>query len=303
MNKVSFGATIDVKSEVLDMPGRYEDRYGHYLKFFQHLAESEFCISLHSLPATWAIFARYLGHRIASKIYFFDSCAYVEALDNVKTEFPDQRLLVEAVSTFRPELVDALWKYDMQWKSIKNSTCVRPLGSEILITNNGSYHRPEIQGYFEHLHNYTPTKKKVVLVPCAADKPYPAPLHSDVLSMMPSDFYLANITGVIGVVPQDLWPVMPQYDSGIPNEWRLVNIARDYFKRTKHTDIIVYIDFYSQALLNAFQQAFLNLDNEDHPNIQWVNPVQFYADYLDLRDSSRLSKLGQAFQRTTHAEE
>jgi len=291
-----FRTTINVKNEVLGLPGRYEDRYGHYLKFFQYLAESAVSVALHDVPATWAPFCTYMGHSVQSCVTnHFDSDPYVNAMVMVNHKMQDGRLFIEAVSTFRPELVDALWKYDMQWKSVKLLNHVLPLGSDILITNNGSYHRPEITDYFEHLNAYVPTKKKVVLVPCAADKPYPAPMHAEVLKRMPSDFYLANITGVIGVVPQDLWPVMPQYDSGIPNEWRLVNVAREYFKRTQHTDIVVYIDFYSQALDNAFKQAFADLSNSEHPHITWVNPVQFYADYLDLRDEQRLLRLETAF--------
>ena len=172
----------------------------------------------------------------------------------------------------------------MQWNSAKDR-CVLEDQEEILITNNGSYHRPEVMRYFEHLNNYTPAKRNVLLVPCAADKPYPAPMHQAVLKLLPDSFYLANITGVIGVVPQELWPVMPMYDSGIPNEWRLVDVAYSYFKRVEHCNIVVYIDFYSRALKTAFDQLGI-LDR-----VIWVNPVMFYHDYLNLLDPALLERL------------
>ncbi len=281
--------TINVRQRYVDQPGRYEDRYGHYLKFFQLLAETWTPMDLADVPATWYPFCHYLGHTVNNTYDQFPSCPIVREMMTHYDDFPDKRHFVEVVSTFRPELVDALWKYDMQWDS-NNARAVLEHGADILITNNGSYHRPEIMNYFDDLNTYKPTKRNVVLVPCAADKPYPAVMHQAVLDRMPASFYLANITGVIGVVPQDLWPVMPQYDSGIPNEWRLVDVAKDYFGRNDHDNIIVYIDFYSLALANAFQQLGI-MDK-----VTWINPVGFYHDYLDLLDPTRLKKLELAFQ-------
>jgi len=286
--------TINVEQEYLKVEGRYEDQYGHYLKFFQRLAEANFKEHLAFCPASWKPFAEYMGHMVTSVIHHFDSCKVIEAMYPHYHEFPDQRHFIEVVSTFRPELVDALWKFDMQWEVPDHILLEQPrvpAGEEIIISNNGSYHRREILEYFPKLDDYVPQKDKVVLVPCAADKPYPAPLHKAVLERMPSDFYLANITGVIGVVPQDLWSEMPMYDSGIPNEWRLVNVATEYFKKHRHTKIIVYLDFYSIPLKTAFEKAGVDLDM-----VTWVNPVEFYADYLDLLDPYRLHQLEQAFK-------
>jgi hypothetical protein len=288
--------TINVEVEYLHKEGRYEDQYGHYLSFFQLLAEERKSEFVANCPASWKPFVEYMGHTVSSTVHHFDSCPAVEAMWPHYHDFPDQRQFIEVVSTFRPELVDALWKFDMQWNvpSFRFDTQPRIAeGEEIIISNNGSYHRREIIEYFSKLVSYTPPadKDSVVLVPCAADKPYPAPLHSAVIERMPSNFYLANITGVLGVVPQDLWPTMPLYDSGIPNEWRLVNVATEYFKRNKHSKIVVYIDFYSLALKTAFDKAGVDPDS-----VTWINDIAFYHDYLNLLDEGRLAKLEAAFK-------
>lgn len=290
--------TINVLKEYLEAKPLYEATYLQYINFFERLSVAEEPLNLEQIPVTWTPFAHYLGHNVVSTVYHFESCVVVSSMVPHFHAYPDPRAFVEAVSTFRPELVDTLWKYDVEWAdrvpSSRRNKYVTT-GREILITNNGSYHRPEIIDYFQHLDAYTPTKRNVVLVPCAADKPYPAPMHQAVLDRMPEDFYLANITGVLGVVPMDLWPVMPMYDSGIPNEWRLVNVAREYFKRNEHDRIVVYIDFYSLSLENALRQVGV-LDR-----VTWVNPVEFYSNYLDLMEPQRLVRLEQAFAGTLEA--
>jgi len=154
----------------------------------------------------------------------------------------------------------------------------------------------------EFRNNYKPTKKNVVLVPCAADKPYPSPLHRAVKNLLPSDdWYIACVTGVLGIVPEDLWPIMPHYDSGIPNRWRVMQMVKEYFGEFRHDRIVVYSDFYSEAIkagLDALaSRQPLDLDiyltGPTH-RVDYVIPVEFYANYLDLMDPGYLNKLDAA---------
>jgi len=138
------------------------------------------------------------------------------------------------------------------------------------------------------------------LVPCAADKPYPSPLHQAVLDRMPADFYLANVTGVLGIVPQAAWPTMPHYDSGIPNEWRLMRVAEKYFRLHRHDRVVVYADYYNEALYQAFCNVYPPHEFDSH--VTFVNDVKFYYDYLPLLNPEYLKKLENVFQKEREME-
>ena len=273
-----------MKIDMTVMPSgkRYEDTYGLYLDILKEVAESERVVVVNP-PFCWIPLLHYFDAEVIGGQEFFEQDKWFDFCGIMDFK---NRHLIEVLSTVRPELVDALWKSDMQWK-IKFVLLKKK--KEFFVTNNGSFHRPEVNSYIEELWKFVPEKKNVVLVPCAADKPYPSPLHKKVLSMMPEDFYLANVTGVLGVVPQDLWRLMPHYDSGIPNEWRLFQIARKYFSKFEHDKIVCYLDYYSVPLYHVFSSL------KQLNNVVFVNDIKFYADYLDLLDEKLLCRLENSF--------
>lgn len=263
---------------------RYEDRYGGWIKFFERIATtpSDRHIVVTNMPWSWVPLLRYLRCTIHNPVEKFEHCHIVrKACDGVELD----RTMLEVLCCFRPETVDCLWKIDMQWQVPAGRTEYFMPREEFIVTNNGSYHREEVMLFLRSLNLYEPKKRKVVLVPCAADKPYPAPLHKAILDMMPADFYMANVTGVLGIVPQDLWHTMPYYDSGIPNQWRLFQIASNYFKRIEHEHVVVYCDFYAHVLLRAFESINLKCKTT------FVLPPVEYNDYVNLLDPARLERL------------
>lgn len=267
----------------------YEDRYGGYLELFKLIAHTpaEQRVEVVNPPASWIPLLWHLSAKTTRFQLHFEHCAQVRALLRATKEM--DRTLLEVVCGFRPETTDALWKVDVQWRCAPGRVRRYVPRQEFIVTCNGSFFRPEIFNYEQQLERYVPSKRKLVLVPCAADKPYPSALHRAVLKRMPADYYLANATGVLGIVPQDLWPLMPHYDSGLPNEWRLMRTLRHYLKRFEHERIVVYADYYSEAIYYALESLDM-LDRAD-----FVNPVQFYADYLNLLEPQRLQRLEQAF--------
>lgn len=276
---------IDLRGDKFPKGERYEDQYGDWLRLFETIARTprDETVEIEGCPWSWYPLLRYLNCIILSSQYKFKHCRIVEGATNTGITHLD-RTAIEVLCGFRPECVDALWKCDMQWKTERPRLFAE---GEFIVTSNGSFTRPEVRTYLHDLAEYRPTKNKVVLVPCAADKPYPAPLHKAVLAMLPKDYYLACVTGVLGIVPMDLWPVMPHYDSGIPNEWRCMNIMRDYFNRHMHQRIVSYCDFYNLAIMEA-------LSIVDDVSIEFVNETKFYYDYIDLLDAKRLAKLKKA---------
>lgn len=267
----------------------YEDRYQGYLKVFERIASvpKQEQVLVDAPPYSWVPLLRHLNCNISQPRIVFDHCKFIPPVLEHSTADID-RTAVEVLCGFRPETSDALWKIDVGQYSQRR---VRqyPKDKELIVTTNGAFHRPEVMEFRSKLYQYVPTKKKVVLVPCAADKPYPAPMHQKVLDMMPDDFYMMNVTGVLGLIPQDLWPDMPHYDSGIPNRWRVVEQVSRYFSIFRHDHIISYCDFYNEAIY-----AGLRLMPHSQ-SVYFVNEVQFYYDYLDLMAPERLERLKDAF--------
>lgn len=284
---------------------RYEDTYGEYMKLFELVAQcpKNVQITIRRAPWSWVPLLLYMDCRVEDAVQFFDNCPAAKGA--LVSRYPDHlfsRTFLEVVCGFRPETVDALWKLDMQWPTER-----RPNENlkQFIVTNNGSFHRPEVLEFRQKLQDYRPDKRDVVLVPCAADKPYPSPMHEAVLKRLPSSFYLCNATGVLGLVPQDLWSEMPYYDSGIPNEWRLMETVMDYFTRNTHRNIVVYCDFYSKAIQRGLALALIELGiktNNDKAElftgqVIFINECRFYFDYIDLLHPDRLKKLEDALQR------
>jgi hypothetical protein len=270
----------------------YEDRYQGYLKVFHDIATTPGNVHIHveSPPWSWVPLLRHLRCSNDVPVNRFEHCPMVAGA-MLNNKMRQDRTALEVLCNFRPETADALWKCDMQWPTSSGRVVDYGPSREFIVTTNGAFHRPEVLEFMERLRHYTPTKRKVIIVPCAADKPYPAPMHEKVLSMIPDDYYVMNATGVLGLIPQDLWGIMPWYDSGIPNEWRLFNIARNYFKKHQHDRVIVFADFYAQSL----HHAFASLGMLDEPGkVRFVLPVQFYADYVDLLTPERLQALAAA---------
>ena len=277
---------IIIDLTILPEGARYEDRYGKYLEIFKRIAETprETKVLVISPPWSWVPLLWHLECDWMYAVNEFNHCSMVKAV--LQTIVAFDRTSIEVLCGFRPETVDALWKIDCQWSTARARRYTNQ--KEFIVTTNGSFFRSEVLQFGFALAAYVPTKSKVVLVPCAADKPYPSELHKAVLDIMPPDYYLMNATGVLGLVPQDLWPVMPHYDSGIPYEWRLMNIAMAYFTRNQHMRIVVYCDYYNLALSRALQ-----LIGQADKAI-FVNEVKFYDDYIDLLNPTRLNKLKDA---------
>lgn len=284
-------------NEYLAEQTSYEDCYRHYMKLFEEVAFTSVHVQVlvQSCPVSWGPLLCALGAKVqfrdapAFGIEFgmSESCRY---FCGVGLSYLSARTQLEALCSLRPETADALWKCDVQWKTERTSRGLfKTTEREFIVTNNGSFHRNEIQEFMSSLKDYVPTKPNVVLVPCAADKPYPSPLHKAVLDLLPDDSWdIMNATGVLGLVPRDLWPIMPYYDSGVPNEWRLMNIAGWYFSkhRAHYKRIVCFTDYYSLSLQRAFDLIGLN-----YPEVVWPNTPKFHYDYVDLMSDDNMQRL------------
>ena len=270
----------------------YSSTYHGYMSIFEEVANTldKVRIRVNKAPASWCPLLQFLGCSIHQPRIHFEHDGIVlnsikeKMQDEVLGEYTLDRLTTEVLSCFRPETVDALWKSERQWRS-KRLKQYEGDDKIILITNHNSHYRKDIIRFMSLLKSYRPRKKKVVLVPCFADKPYPLPWHLTIKKLIPEDYYMAVVTGVIGIGPEDLWGELPYYDAGIPNKWRVMRSCENYFKQHQHDQIIVLCDFYNQAI-----ELGLRLAGVKEKAI-FVNGFGFRYDYLDLTTNEQLDRL------------
>lgn len=297
-----MGAIIDLTH--LPSGKRYEDQYGKFLDIFKQVAESKEEVVVVSPPVSWCSLIYYLGGKpVDPKIHFYEDGLlrhYSSVTKNVDGDVigdingrffnicrdGKMREVVEHDSTLRPELVDALYKSDTEYNTVNRRHQTQRMFN---VTCNGSFFRPEVLHYINNiLPQYTPEKSRCVLCPCAADKPYPAPLHTAILKVLPPGYELIIATGVLGLVPQKLWDVMPLYDSGVPYQWRLMKIAKEFFSKHYYSKIVVYSDFYASSI----RAGLKGMDVDD---------VYVFGhgdmDYLDLLSPTNLARLKEECER------
>lgn len=231
----------------------YAHEYDGWLSMFKFLACTAEPFLLHRVPSCWAPFLMYLGHDVGSVVQVRGwDCDQFDWLDAYRTA-RDRRRVVEVSSTVRPELVHALYCADTEWPCPMREVVTR---EEFPITCNGSFFRPEVRRYRDALEKYEPMKKRAVIVPCAAEKPYPSATHRAIMSRLPDDnWHLIIATGVLGLVPQELWEDMPLYDSGVPNLQRVSDTVRWYFNRHDYDAVVVFSDFYATAVRTGLEET------------------------------------------------
>lgn len=268
----------------------YEDKYRGWLQIFKEIADlpKDINVIVEGAPWSWVPILWYLDCVVTNSRIHFKHCAMIRS---IMRENQLDRTSLEALVGLRPETADVLYKIDIQWKSTRRIKL--PTEKEFIIGGHYGFFRKEITDFIDKLQRYSPSKPNVIIVPCAADKPYPSPLHKKVLEMMPSNYYMAVATGALGLVPQDLWDEMPWYDAGIPNKWRLMNIIAEYFGQNTHSNIIVYTDNQTSAIYQGLRLSCTL------GKAIFVNPLEEtwdMIDYLDLTEPFRLARLKAAFE-------
>lgn len=246
--------TIEFKK----MLGRtYEDVYSGWLGAFKEVAESKVPIRVVGAPHVWTPLMLYLGADVVKPEPHFPcdewwTGAGITAAWRVAKANNEARDFVEHACSCRPELVDALWRADRVWHTY--SPFSAPTGSDFVVASVNAFDRPEIKEYEKKLTAYRPSPsiKRCVITNCAADKPYPAPLHKAISERLPDpSWHMVTATGVLGILPEELWADAPYYDSGWPNFERLRAVATDYFRRTRYERVVVYTDLYAPVIAEA----------------------------------------------------
>jgi len=283
-----MSAPIDLDLVTLPSGKSYSDTYAAWLALWQKIAESE-SVTLRNVPRSWVPLALYLGAVVESHRAEFaedEVVAFPRSMYRRAAETGRQREYAEMVCGIRPELADAMWKSDVEWNTNNRDHVSQ---QRFAVANYSAMYRPEIRAYFHSLRQYRlpPGVHNCVVVPCYADKPYPSPIHRAVEQVLPdASWHQVCATGALGVIPQELWPIMPLYDSGIPNFHRCRLAWKEYLARNQYERIVVFCDFYASVLQSVLA---------DSPSIvTHVLPALARTDYLDLAQPQYLNRLAAA---------
>jgi len=284
-------------SDVMDLTNlscgmSYADQYGKWLELFKRVAEAR-DIQVMNSPRSWRPLLLYLGaDTFGERVHFVED----ELVGDTQLGFATaerkgmEREYVESVCSLRPELADALWKSDCQWQTVGRRHTMK---REFVVANYLAYYRPEILEYLTLLESYEKPNhvQNCVVTSCSADKPYPAVLHKAIASVLPDDSWHQVIaTGVLGVVPQELWSRMPLYDSGVANKWRCQVAWEGYLAKTSYRRVVLYTEFYASCVMRAASHMIAA------GSIEAVLPVGGQNDYVDLVAPEWLGRLEAVLQ-------
>ena len=254
----------------------YEEEYGRWLAFFEMLATSFEKIECFEPPPCWVPLIRYLGHDVVEDERRMRWDCDIIDWWGLWTHCEDKRYAVDVACASRPELVDALYRVDNEWPC---PMMAMDLKDKFYITTGSAFFRPELTRFIEQVQGFDPDKERAVLVPCSADKPYPAPLHlavENILAVRSDEWHQIAVAGALGIAPEELWSSMPHYDSGIPNFDRAVEMVAWYFTKHRYKTVVVYSDFYADAICSGFEQV----PRELRPSVYYMFGTH-YRDHYD----------------------
>jgi hypothetical protein len=270
----------------------YEHTYSGWLAFLKEIAESKVPCEVEGAPRVWTPLLRYFGANATHAIRCFESDdwwseAQIESGWAMASRQGNVRGFVEHVCSTRPELVDALWRADRVWGAALPYASWRR--RDFIVASVNAFDCPEIRDYERALDIFVPKRRKAVITNCAADKPYPAPLHRAIESLLPDgSWHLIAATGVVGLLPQELWADAPNYDSGWPNFERARAVAMRYFARHRYERVVVYTDLYAPVIAEVLTAL----------RVPAVYPLElrWRSGYLPLSDSVCLDRLREALR-------
>ena len=265
----------------------YSHEYDGYLGFFRLLGYSPYSWKLQNVPRCWGPLLLWMGHTVESTVCHFSCDSHLDYTEAYRlSAFKREQLEIASVS--RPELVHGLYCADTEWP-LPMSAERKQRRKQFPVTCNGSFYRPEVQEYRDMLNLYMPDEHttKCVLVPCSASKPYPSPLHRAVLDVLNDDWELIVCTGVLGLVPENLFAFAPEYDSGVPNLERCSETVSWYFTKHRYETVLVYSDFYAYAVKNGFDE----IPDYHHGTVKYLFGNSWRDTYENLHLDVHLRRL------------
>jgi predicted RNA-binding protein len=180
------------------------------------------------------------------------------------------RTLVESVSVLDPVLADFIYIIDHSTgipKEPMGNLQLESVGKAIRLTSWQSYGRPEIVRFEADVDRISKLKSTAVLLPCSRKRPYrDSRTHHRIWRALTQIGYVADdvdqlVVSSIGLVPEQLWdhPVVMGYDAGVPDIYRVLRLARRFFKRNRYEHVVDCLEFapYSDVLEILLREGVL----------------------------------------------
>ena len=137
----------------------------------------------------------------------------------------------------------------------------------LLLNGWQSYGRPSIRQLEAEAMKVVPQKDLALVLPCALKRPYwKSMTHKRVYQKLGElgyhldDFHRIVITS-LGVLPEEVWE-MPQvmaYDAGVPDDYRILRLARSYFGKCSYLCVFDCLEFepYSDVLRIVHREGII----------------------------------------------
>jgi hypothetical protein len=232
---------------------------------FRKAIKSEESILFIGFPRQWLPIFEYFGIKWSQTvdppeyIPFFSDLSENELLRIIHTARKNHSLrsLVESTSIFDSILSDFLYiidnTLDIENPIEKEELAVFEQGPSRPLKLNGwqSYGRNLVHQLEVAVNTVEPRSTKAVILPCSLRRPYHrSRTHKRIYSILKDRGYnLSKLHKIVvtslGILPEEVWG-MPQvlyYDAGVPDIYRILRLARGFFKRCAFTTVIDCLSF------------------------------------------------------------
>jgi len=166
------------------------------------------------------------------------------------------RSLVEATSMLDPIVSDLLYIVDnsipLTNPHLSTDTDFTLDKSKKLILNGWqSYGRPSVRALEDAVMSVAPPHQIAVILPCSLRRPYgKSRTHQRIYQQLRDKGYDLNqmhkvVITSLGVLPEEVWnlPQVLAYDSGVPDIYRILRLARAWFDKARYHLVIDCLQF------------------------------------------------------------
>lgn len=232
---------------------------------FRKALKSEESIVFEGFPRQWLPIFEYFGAEWSQTVEppeyipFFSDLSENQLLRIINTARNNRslRILVESVSIYDSIVSDFIYIIDntleVENPVEKKELEASELGPKKPLKLNGwqSYGRNSIRQLEASVNMVAPKSTEAVALPCALKRPYHlSKTHKRIYSILKKQGYnLGKMHKVVitslGILPEEVWG-MPQvlcYDAGVPDVYRILRLARGFFKRCAFTAVIDCLHF------------------------------------------------------------